>query len=77
MCQTDFFVGAVISPRELLRGRRRALEEAARDLGPEQFQRVEELLDRWDEKAKEELFALLGKERAKRLLQDLGLSAIL
>jgi uncharacterized protein HemY len=66
-------VGAVISPRELLRGRRRALREAARDLSPEQFQRVEELLGRWDEKAREEFFALLGKERAKRLLEDLGL----
>jgi vacuolar-type H+-ATPase subunit E/Vma4 len=66
-------VGAVIEPRELLRGRRKALSEAARDLAPQQFERVKELLERWDEKAREELFTLLGRERAKKLLEDLGL----
>jgi len=66
-------VGAVIDPRELLRGRRKALSEAARDLTPQQFERVKELLERWDEKARDELFTLLGKERARKLLEDLGL----
>lgn len=65
-------VGAVIEPRELLRGRRKALSEAARDLSPQQFERVRELLERLDEKAREELFTLLGRERAKKLLEDLG-----
>ena len=66
-------MGAVIDPRELLRGRRKALSEAARDLTPQQFERVKELLERWDEKARDELFTLLGKERARKLLEDLGL----
>ncbi|MEM2282055.1 MAG: hypothetical protein QXH26_00700 [Candidatus Hadarchaeales archaeon] len=66
-------MGAVVLPRDLLRGRRRALREAARDLGTEQVERVEELLSRWDDQAREELVKLLGAERARRLLDRLGI----
>ena len=49
------------------------LEKAARDLAPGQVERVEGILRRWDEKSKQELAKLLGEERAKRLLADLGI----
>jgi hypothetical protein len=49
------------------------LEKAARDLDHGQLERVEEILRRWDEKSGQELEKLLGKERAKRLLTDLGM----
>lgn len=49
------------------------LEKAARDLAPGQVERVESILRRWDEKSKQELAKLLGEERAKRLLTDLGI----
>ncbi len=49
------------------------LEKAARDLAPGQVERVEEILRRWDEKSERELIKLLGEERAKRLLTDLGI----
>lgn len=66
-------MGAVVLHRDLLRGRRRALREAARDLGAEQVEKVEELLSRWDDQAREELVRLLGAERARRLLDWLGI----
>jgi hypothetical protein len=50
------------------------LRKAARDLSPGHVERVEELLRRWDERAELELIKLLGKERAKRLLRDLGIA---
>ena len=49
------------------------LEKAARDLAPGQVERVENILRRWDEKSERELVELLGEERAKRLLADLGM----
>ena len=49
------------------------LRKATRDLAPGQVGRVEEILRRWDEKSERELVELLGRERAKRLLADLGM----
>jgi hypothetical protein len=63
----------VFKPEDVLKGRRHMLEKAARDLDPGQLERVEEILRRWDEKSGQELEKLLGKERAKRLLTDLGM----
>ncbi len=57
----------------MLKGRKHMLEKAARDLVPGQVERVEEILRRWDEKSERELVKLLGEERAKRLLADLGI----
>lgn len=48
------------------------LRRAARDLAPGQVERVEELLKRWGKNSERELYVLLGEERAKRLLSDLG-----
>ena len=64
-------MGAVYKPEDVLKGRRWMLKKAARDLAPGQVERVEEILQRWDEKSERELIELLGKERAKRLLTDL------
>jgi hypothetical protein len=49
------------------------LEKAARDLAPGQLERVRELLDRWDEGSRRELVKLLGEQRTKRLLEELGI----
>jgi hypothetical protein len=61
-------------PEDVLRGRRALLERAAADLAPGQLERVRRLLERWDESARRELFELLGEERARRLLCDLGIA---
>ncbi len=66
-------MGAVIGGQNLLKGRRKALAEAARDLGPDQLKRVEELLKSWSDENRAELTKLLGPDRAKRLLRDLGI----
>ena len=66
-------MGVVFKPEDVLKGRKRMLEKAARDLAPGQVERVEGILRRWDEKSKQELAKLLGEERAKRLLADLGI----
>ncbi len=60
-------MGAVFRPGD----RRRWLEEALRDLGPEAVSRVEELLERREKGWEEELERLLGKERSRRLLEGL------
>lgn len=63
---------AVRKPEDVLKGRRHLLEKAARDLGADQLERVRQLLERWDDKARKDLFDMLGEERAKKLLKDLG-----
>jgi hypothetical protein len=65
-------MGAVYRPEDVMR-RKRMLEKAARDLAPGQLERVRELLDRWNESSKGELVKLLGEERARRLLRELGI----
>lgn len=67
-------MGVVFSPEDVLKGRKHMLKRAARDLGPEQVERVESILRRWDEGSEEELHKLLGTERAKRILKELGVS---
>jgi len=66
-------LGVVFKPEDVLKGRKHMLKKAARDLAPGQVGRVEEILRRWDEKSERELVKLLGEERAKRLLADLGI----
>ena len=66
-------MGVVFKPEDVLRGRKEVLKKAARDLAPGQVERVEDLLRRWDERSERELIELLGRERAKRLLTDLGI----
>lgn len=66
-------MGVVFKPEDVLKGRKHMLKKAARDLAPGQVGRVKEILRRWDEKSERELVKLLGEERAKRLLADLGI----
>jgi len=66
-------LGVVFRPEDVLKGREWMFKKAIRDLAPGQTERAEELLRRWDEKARRELFELLGEEKAKRLLAELGI----
>ncbi|MEM2907836.1 MAG: hypothetical protein QXP65_01340 [Candidatus Hadarchaeales archaeon] len=66
-------MGVVFKPEDVLKGRRWMLEKAARDLAPGQVERVESILRRWGEGSREELIRLLGEERAKKLMADLGI----
>lgn len=65
-------LGAVCRPEDVLRGRRRMLEQLARDLDPGQLEKVKQLFERWDEGSRKELFELLGDKKAKELLKQLG-----
>lgn len=50
------------------------MKKAARDLTSGQREAVEQILQRWeDEKSPKKIADLLGEERAKRLLKDLGI----
>jgi hypothetical protein len=64
-------MAAVYRPEDVLRGRKKMLEKAARDLAPGQLEKVRELLERYDEDSKRELAGLLGEERARRLFREL------
>lgn len=61
-------MGAVFRPGE----RREWIRRALRDLSPEVVGRVEELLARREEGWEGELERLVGRERSKRLLEELG-----
>jgi hypothetical protein len=65
-------LGAVYRPEDVMR-RKRMLEKAAKDLAPGQLERVRELLERWDEGSRRELVEMLGEERVRRLLRELGI----
>lgn len=64
-------MGVVFGPEDALKGRKRMLKRAARDLSPAHVERVEDILRRWDERSEQRLIELLGEERAKRLLREL------
>ena len=66
-------MGTIYRPEDILRGRKRILERAASDLSPGQLERVRQLLKRWGKNSERELVEILGEERAKRLLQKLGI----
>ena len=67
-------MGVVFKPEDVLKGRKHMLKEVARDLDPGSREKAEEILRRWDEASEQELVKLLGKERTKRLLADLGIA---
>jgi 16S rRNA C1402 N4-methylase RsmH len=67
-------MGVVFGPRDVLKGRKWMMKKAARDLTSSQREAVGQILQRWeDEKAPKKIADLLGEERAKRLLKDLGI----
>jgi len=65
-------MGVVFGPEDVLKGREWMLKKAARDLSPAHIERVKQILRAWDDKSERKLIELLGEERAKRLLKDLG-----
>lgn len=64
--------GRILRPEDILKGRKKALKELARDLTPDQLEKVENLLRRWEDKNRSELDRILGRERSRRLLKRLG-----
>ncbi|MEM0359291.1 MAG: hypothetical protein QXF20_00980 [Candidatus Hadarchaeales archaeon] len=64
-------MGAVFRPEDVRR--RDWIRKALRDLSPETAEKVEELLRVQGEGWREELERLVGREKSKRLLEELGM----
>lgn len=65
-------MGKVLRPEDLAKGRKRAFEEAARDLSPGVREATVRILESWSGRESEErLIGLLGEEEAKRFLKSL------
>ena len=63
-------MGKVFRPEDITRGRKRIVEEAARDLSPGIKEATVRILESWVGKESEErLVRLLGEEEAKRLIK--------
>jgi uncharacterized protein HemY len=67
-------MGVVFRPRDILRGREHMVRKALRDLSPGRAEQVEQILRRWrGEESEQEIVKLLGEERAKKFLHDIGI----
>jgi hypothetical protein len=67
-------MGVVGGPRDLAKGRTKLIEEALRDLSPGLKDDVMQTLNAWEGYPSEaQLASLVGRERARRLVQSLGL----
>jgi hypothetical protein len=65
-------LGAVASPSDVRKGRKKMIEEMARDLDPSQREAVKTIIENWREGASEdELRRLLGEKRSGRILKEL------
>lgn len=65
-------MGTVASPSDVRRGRKKVVEELARDLDPAQREDILTILENWHEGASEdELRRLLGERRSKKMLEKL------
>jgi hypothetical protein len=61
------------TPSDLRRGRKKVLEELARDLDPASREEVNLILENWRRgESEEELRRLVGKRLSKRLLDQLN-----
>ncbi len=66
-------LGTVATPSDIRKGRKKVLEELARDLDPASREAVIRVLETWREgESEEELRRLLGKRLAKRFLTKLN-----
>jgi hypothetical protein len=66
-------LGTVATPSDVRKGRRKVMEELARDLDPASREEVNRILETWREgRSEEELRRLLGKRLSKRLLSQLN-----
>ena len=60
-------LGTVVGPSDIRRGRRKVVEELARDLDPASRDAIMKLLDTWKgDESEEQLMKLLGKRLSKR-----------
>lgn len=67
-------MGVEHRPEDLLKGRKRLLEQGLRDLSPGVKENVRQLLEAWEGDASEvKLSQLVGREKAQRLIRDLRL----
>jgi hypothetical protein len=63
-------LGAVTSPSDIRKGKKKMIGELAQDLDPASREAVMELYENWrGEESEEELNRILGKRLAKRFLQ--------
>ena len=63
-------MGKVFRPEDMVKGRRRVVEEAVRDLSPGIREAIVRILESWvDNESEERLVKLLGEEEAKRLIK--------
>jgi hypothetical protein len=66
-------LGTVATPSDIRKGRRKVVEELARDLDPGSREAVIHIVETWKEgESEEELRRLLGKRLSKRLLTRLN-----
>lgn len=66
-------MGAVFGPRDISKGRKRIIENALNDIHPDVRDAILGLLRSWEgAKSEEQLSEILGKERAKRFLDDIA-----
>ena len=66
-------MGVVGGPKDLAKGRSKFIEEALRDLSPALKDDVMQVLNAWQgDPSEAKLTDLVGRERAKRLVQSLG-----
>ncbi|MCP8304161.1 MAG: hypothetical protein H3Z50_01610 [archaeon] len=65
-------MGEVFRPKDLLKGRRKLIEEALRDLSPGVRNSVIDILDSWrGEESKDSLIKILDKRRVEDILKSL------
>ena len=63
-------MGEVFRPDDILKGRKKLVEEALRDLSPSIRDSVTDILYSWKgEKSRDRLSKILGKERVKDILK--------
>ncbi len=66
-------MGEVFRPKDLLKGRRKLIEEALQDLSPEIRDSVINILDSWKgEESRDLLIEILGKKKVADILESLG-----
>jgi len=64
-------LGTVVGPSDIRKGRRKIVEELARDLDPASRESIIKILDTWKgDESEEQLRKLLGKKLSKRILPD-------
>ena len=65
-------MGAVFRHEDLLKGRRKLLEEGIRDLSPQMRENIFTILQSWDGADSEErLRAIVGEEKTKQIREKL------